>query len=170
MPVGERFYYRQASKVIDGTRCNDESFDVCVDGECRPVGCDMMLGSPAREDKCRKCAGDGSSCNTVHGIVDTNNFIVGYNDVLLIPAGATNIEIKEIAPSNNYLAVRNLSAHYHLNGNWKIDFPGPMNFAGSYWHYERKPRGFAAPDHLSCLGSTTEPVFLVVSTVRYLMN
>ncbi len=35
MPVGERFYYRHKAKVIDGTRCNDESFDVCVDGTCQ---------------------------------------------------------------------------------------------------------------------------------------
>lgn len=35
MPRGERFYYRHKAKVIDGTRCNDESLDVCVDGECQ---------------------------------------------------------------------------------------------------------------------------------------
>lgn len=27
----------------------------------------------------------------------------GYNDILLIPAGATNIKVKEIQPTNNYL-------------------------------------------------------------------
>lgn len=35
MPRGERFYYRHKSKVIDGTRCNDQSVDVCVDGQCQ---------------------------------------------------------------------------------------------------------------------------------------
>lgn len=35
MPRGERFYYRQSPKVVDGTRCNDESFDVCVNGVCQ---------------------------------------------------------------------------------------------------------------------------------------
>lgn len=34
MPKGERFYYQHASKVVDGTLCNDESSDVCVDGQC----------------------------------------------------------------------------------------------------------------------------------------
>lgn len=29
--------------------------------------------------------------------------ILGYNDILLIPAGATNIVVEEVAPSNNYL-------------------------------------------------------------------
>lgn len=166
MPRGERFYFRHKSKVTDGTRCNAESLDVCVDGQCQKVGCDMMLGSTAVEDKCRQCAGDGSSCKTVSGLLDMNNMQVGYNDVLLIPAGATNIEIREIAPSNNYLAIRNQSSHYYLNGNWRIDFPRPLNFAGCFWHYERKPQGFAAPDHLSCIGATTEAVFVVVSEFK----
>lgn len=35
MPKGERFYYRHAEKVIDGTKCyNDGSLDICVDGQC----------------------------------------------------------------------------------------------------------------------------------------
>jgi hypothetical protein len=39
----------------------------------QPVGCDMMLGSSAREDKCRECGGDGSSCNTVRGILEMDD-------------------------------------------------------------------------------------------------
>jgi len=34
------------------------------------VGCDGELGSAAEEDKCRVCAGDGSSCHTISGMVD----------------------------------------------------------------------------------------------------
>uniref|UniRef100_A0A182T0M5 ADAM_spacer1 domain-containing protein n=1 Tax=Anopheles maculatus TaxID=74869 RepID=A0A182T0M5_9DIPT len=162
MPVGERFYYRHRAKVTDGTRCNDESFDVCVDGTCQPVGCDMMLGSEAKEDKCRICRGDGSSCKTVSGLLDANNLQVGYNDLVLIPSGATNVLISERAPSNNYLAIRNLTGFYHLNGNYRIDFPRTIHFAGSDWHYERRPQGFAAPDRLTCQGPTTESVYLVL--------
>jgi hypothetical protein len=39
----------------------------------QPVGCDMMLGSTAREDKCRECGGDGSSCNTVRGLLEMDD-------------------------------------------------------------------------------------------------
>nr|XP_029723407.1 papilin-like isoform X4 [Aedes albopictus] len=162
MPIGERFYYRHKAKVTDGTRCNDDSFDVCVDGTCQAVGCDMMLGSNAKEDKCRTCQGDGSGCKTVTGLLDANNLQVGYNDLLLIPAGATNIAISERGPSNNYLAIRNLTGFYHLNGNYRIDFPRAIHFAGSDWHYERRPQGFAAPDKLTCLGPTSESVYLVL--------
>ena len=40
------------------------------------------------------CAPDGLPIQTV---------ILGYNDVLLIPAGATSIDISEESSSNNYL-------------------------------------------------------------------
>lgn len=41
------------------------------------VGCDMMLGSDTREDACRECGGDGSDCNTVAGLFDTDDLQVG---------------------------------------------------------------------------------------------
>lgn len=162
MPRGERYYVRHKQHVIDGTRCNAETADVCVAGECQKVGCDMMLGSEAREDKCGRCSGDGTSCRTTTGQLNANDMQMGYNDVLLIPAGATNIYIKEAMPSNNYLAVRNASGNYYLNGNWRIDLPNTLHFAGAVWHYDRKPQGFAAPDQLTCHGPTTEPVYLVL--------
>ncbi|TMW43878.1 hypothetical protein DOY81_011040 [Sarcophaga bullata] len=162
MPKGERFYNRHKAKVIDGTRCNDQSLDVCVDGQCQPVGCDMMLGSEAKEDNCRQCGGNGETCRTITDRFTTNNLAAGYNDILLVPSGATNIRVQETVPSNNYLSCRNLSSHYYLNGNWRIDFPRPMFFAGSWWNYQRKPAGFAAPDYLSCRGPITESIFIVM--------
>ncbi|XP_032578299.1 papilin isoform X5 [Drosophila sechellia] len=162
MPKGERFYYRQREKVVDGTRCNDKELDVCVNGECMPVGCDMMLGSDAKEDKCRKCGGDGSTCKTIRNTITTKDLAPGYNDLLLLPEGATNIRIEETVPSSNYLACRNHSGHYYLNGDWRIDFPRPMFFANSWWNYQRKPMGFAAPDQLTCSGPISESLFIVM--------
>lgn len=89
-----------------------------------------MLGSTAKEDQCRVCGGDGTTCTSVQGIAQQNDFQTGtylkyltsfcpkgsnrlsfkwhnlptgYNDVLLIPVGATNIKIREVKSSNNYL-------------------------------------------------------------------
>ncbi len=72
MPRGERFYYRHARTVVDGTGCDlgDGARRVCVAGDCRPVGCDGLLGSTAREDKCRVCGGDGSGCATSEGTLE----------------------------------------------------------------------------------------------------
>lgn len=41
------------------------------------VGCDMMLGSNAREDKCRECRGNGSNCITTAGLLDSQDLIMG---------------------------------------------------------------------------------------------
>ncbi|GJQ76338.1 hypothetical protein Trydic_g2060 [Trypoxylus dichotomus] len=162
MPRGERFYYRHKLQVVDGTKCSDESLDVCVEGKCQPVGCDMMLGSDAREDQCRVCEGDGSTCNTMSGLLDMQDLQVGYNDVLLIPSGAVNIKVREVDRSNNYLAIRNASGHYYLNGNWRIDFPRTIELAGTKFHYERSPQGFSAPDTLTSLGPIEESLFIVL--------
>lgn len=34
MPRGERFYYRHKRKVVDGTTCEEDKLDICVDGKC----------------------------------------------------------------------------------------------------------------------------------------
>ncbi|XP_022174083.1 papilin isoform X3 [Myzus persicae] len=162
MPKGERFYYRHRNKVIDGTTCDEEKLDVCVDGKCLSVGCDNLLGSPVREDRCRNCGGDGSNCNTVQGILDMNDLQYGYTDILLIPAGATNIRVREIQPSNNYLAIRNISGHYYLNGNWKIDYPRSLKICNSVFHYERKKRALYTPEIITALGPISEAIYIVL--------
>lgn len=43
------------------------------------MGCDNILGSDAKEDRCRVCGGDGSTCETTEGL---------FNDSL--PRGGKN--------------------------------------------------------------------------------
>uniref|UniRef100_A0AAX7UTW2 ADAMTS-like 3 n=1 Tax=Astatotilapia calliptera TaxID=8154 RepID=A0AAX7UTW2_ASTCA len=56
-----------APKVLDGTRCRADAFDMCISGVCQEVGCDRQLASGAREDNCGVCGGDGSTCRLVRG-------------------------------------------------------------------------------------------------------
>uniref|UniRef100_A0A672Y8I8 ADAMTS-like 3 n=1 Tax=Sphaeramia orbicularis TaxID=375764 RepID=A0A672Y8I8_9TELE len=56
-----------APKVLDGTRCRSDAFDMCISGVCQEVGCDRQLASGAREDNCGVCGGDGSTCRLVRG-------------------------------------------------------------------------------------------------------
>ncbi|KAM9366905.1 ADAMTS-like protein 3 [Symphorus nematophorus] len=56
-----------APKVLDGTRCRADAFDMCISGVCQEVGCDRRLASGAREDNCGVCAGDGTTCRLVRG-------------------------------------------------------------------------------------------------------
>lgn len=38
-------YYLLKEKVIDGTVCGPDTYDICVNGICRTAGCDHVLGS-----------------------------------------------------------------------------------------------------------------------------
>ncbi|XP_062522651.1 A disintegrin and metalloproteinase with thrombospondin motifs 20-like isoform X2 [Corticium candelabrum] len=82
--------------VIDGTRCNANSFDVCVQGSCKPAGCDHRVMATSVLDKCGVCRGNGSSCilNKGHTAGDKRNFIkTKYVTVLTVPAGSSGIDI-----------------------------------------------------------------------------
>lgn len=48
--------------VADGTDCEKNSLDKCIEGQCTKVGCDGIIGSTAVVDRCGVCNGDGSSC------------------------------------------------------------------------------------------------------------
>uniref|UniRef100_A0A8C5W708 ADAM metallopeptidase with thrombospondin type 1 motif 20 n=1 Tax=Leptobrachium leishanense TaxID=445787 RepID=A0A8C5W708_9ANUR len=64
---GTSSYYPLKDRVIDGTPCGPETDDVCVQGLCRQAGCDHVLNSKARKDKCGVCGGDNTSCKTLEG-------------------------------------------------------------------------------------------------------
>uniref|UniRef100_A0A7N8Y828 ADAMTS-like 3 n=1 Tax=Mastacembelus armatus TaxID=205130 RepID=A0A7N8Y828_9TELE len=64
---GKSLTVELAPKVLDGTRCRADAFDMCISGVCQEVGCDRQLASGAREDNCGVCAGDGSTCRLVRG-------------------------------------------------------------------------------------------------------
>ncbi|XP_013413578.1 ADAMTS-like protein 3 isoform X2 [Lingula anatina] len=61
-PKGHDFGVMLAPKVLDGTRCNPTSLDMCINGECRTVGCDHVLDSKTVVDACGVCGGDSSTC------------------------------------------------------------------------------------------------------------
>lgn len=59
---GHNIVTQLAPKVLDGTRCREGSLDMCINGKCQPVGCDLQLGSTKKVDACGVCGGDGASC------------------------------------------------------------------------------------------------------------
>ncbi|XP_078594813.1 A disintegrin and metalloproteinase with thrombospondin motifs 9-like isoform X2 [Branchiostoma floridae x Branchiostoma japonicum] len=136
-------YYRLKNKVIDGTPCGPDTNDICVQGMCRRAGCDRVLNSKARRDKCGVCGGDNSSCKTVAGTFNLIQY--GYNDVATIPRGATNIDIRQHGyygrvDDDNYLALRRSNGEYILNGNFVVSMfkreirvagPAVLEYSGS---------------------------------------
>ncbi|KAM4537943.1 A disintegrin and metalloproteinase with thrombospondin motifs 1 [Fundulus diaphanus] len=120
---GTGYFFVLKPKVADGTACSPDSTSVCVQGQCVKAGCDRIIGSNRRFDKCGVCGGDGSSCKKVSGSLERAR--PGYQDVVTIPAGATHLDVKQRSPGNSrqdnsYLAVRHLDGTYLLNGDYKL--------------------------------------------------
>ncbi|XP_019903923.1 A disintegrin and metalloproteinase with thrombospondin motifs 15 isoform X2 [Esox lucius] len=120
---GTGYFYVLAPKVVDGTPCSPDSSAVCVQGKCIKAGCDSKLGSNKKFDKCGICGGDNKSCKKVSGLFAKP--IHGYNFVVMLPVGASNVDIRQrgykgMVGDDNYLAVKNSQGQYLLNGNYVV--------------------------------------------------
>uniref|UniRef100_A0A3Q2FGJ9 ADAMTS like 5 n=1 Tax=Cyprinodon variegatus TaxID=28743 RepID=A0A3Q2FGJ9_CYPVA len=154
LAVGHNFYYN-FGHVLDGTTCNKESGAVCVNGRCLKPGCDSILGSKQQEDACMVCGGHNTTCLHHKSVYQRGPF--GYNEVTMIPAGATHIRVTD--NSRNYLALQNGRAQFVINGNWKISVPGEYSIAGTKLLYRRSAdtwESFEVP------GPTQEDLHLMV--------
>ncbi|KAI4568408.1 hypothetical protein MJT46_008206 [Ovis ammon polii x Ovis aries] len=160
IPKGESFYYKHKEAVVDGTPCEPGKRDICVDGSCRVVGCDHHLDSSKEEDKCLRCGGDGTTCYPVMGVFEANDLSRGYNQILIVPMGATSIRIEEAAASRNFLAVKSIRGEYYLNGHWTIEGARALPVASTLLHYERGAEGDLAPERLHARGPTSEPLVI----------
>ncbi|XP_029399244.1 A disintegrin and metalloproteinase with thrombospondin motifs 7 isoform X2 [Mus pahari] len=144
--------------VVDGTPCYQSrvSRDICLNGICKNVGCDFVIDSGAEEDRCGVCRGDGSTCQTVSRTFKEAEG-QGYVDVGLIPAGAREILIEEVAEAANFLALRSEDPDkYFLNGGWTIQWNGDYRVAGTTFTYARKGNW----ENLTSPGPTSEPVWI----------
>ncbi|CAL8274293.1 unnamed protein product [Merluccius merluccius] len=160
MPRGENFFYRHRSSVADGTPCHPGRRDVCVDGVCKRLGCDNLLESPQQEDACLQCGGNGQSCRLVQKTFSVPSLPTGYNQMFIIPVGATSIRITETTPTRNYLAIKNLRGEYYLNGHWVIEFSRSTPVAGTVLYYQRGAEGGNTPETIIGRGPTTEPLVI----------
>lgn len=117
-------YYQLKDKVVDGTPCSPDNHDICVNGMCEKAGCDHVLGSDSKLDLCGVCGGNNSSCEKVMGRHNTSQH--GYSKVLRIPAGSSNLDIRQrgyngSSKDDNYLAlVDSVTGEYVLNGNYVL--------------------------------------------------
>uniref|UniRef100_A0A3Q3LBZ3 ADAM metallopeptidase with thrombospondin type 1 motif, 6 n=1 Tax=Mastacembelus armatus TaxID=205130 RepID=A0A3Q3LBZ3_9TELE len=162
---GYNFYTERSPAVIDGTRCQVDSLDICINGECKHVGCDNILGSDAKEDRCRVCGGDGSTCEATEGLFNGSLPRGGYMEVVQIPKGSVHIEIKELPVFLSIsalcvcLALKSEADDYYINGAWTIDWPRKFDIAGTTFHYKRPSD---EPESLEALGATTETLTVMV--------
>uniref|UniRef100_A0A8C5RUR5 ADAMTS like 4 n=1 Tax=Laticauda laticaudata TaxID=8630 RepID=A0A8C5RUR5_LATLA len=142
-PLGYRFYVRHTEKVQDGTPCEASSQDICVAGQCLTPGCDGILGSNRTLDKCGVCGGDHTTCKLVWGNYSETNVPIGYHRILQIPAGAAQIQVREMARSPNYLGRSRM-------------IPGSAGLAGTIFVYSDREEG----ELLTAEGPTTKALDL----------
>ncbi|NXX43523.1 ATS7 metalloproteinase, partial [Tricholaema leucomelas] len=157
-PEDEYFAEKLRDAVIDGTPCYEmnASRDVCINGICKNVGCDYEIDSNAVEDRCGVCHGDGSTCHTVKRTFEDSEGL-GYVDIGIIPVGAREIRIEEVAEAGNFLALRSEDPEkYFLNGGWTIQWNGDYRVAGTTFTYKRTGNW----ENLTSPGPTVEPVWI----------
>ncbi|XP_014743288.1 PREDICTED: A disintegrin and metalloproteinase with thrombospondin motifs 7 [Sturnus vulgaris] len=157
-PEREFFAEKLRDAVLDGTPCydSDSSRDICINGICKNVGCDYEIDSQAVEDRCGVCHGDGSTCHTVHKTFEDSEGL-GYVDIGIIPVGAREIRIEEVAEAGNFLALRSEDPEkYFLNGGWTIQWNGDYKVAGTTFTYKRTGNW----ENLTSPGPTVEPVWI----------
>ncbi|KAG5270363.1 hypothetical protein AALO_G00191800 [Alosa alosa] len=145
---GKSLVLELAPKVLDGTRCRTDSFDMCISGICQEVGCDRQLGSNAKEDNCGVCAGDGSTCRLVRG--QTLSHVSPdepVKTVIEIPLGSRNLRITAKGPDVIIVEAQTVQGRreeqvlsvpgWHVLGNTTVEFqrgpdrqtlrsPGPL--------------------------------------------
>ncbi|XP_015186085.1 PREDICTED: ADAMTS-like protein 4 isoform X2 [Polistes dominula] len=149
--VGEPFYATLEPSVIDGTPCDGPNLRghntgismerterwLCVAGQCKPVGCDGVIGSGATMDACGICGGRGQGCRSFEGIFMEPILPKGHYSITTIPKGAMSLNISELRYSSNYLALRDSNGSYILNGPWSYSPSGTYKAAGTTLTYQR---------------------------------
>ncbi|XP_076803513.1 A disintegrin and metalloproteinase with thrombospondin motifs 7-like isoform X2 [Clavelina lepadiformis] len=155
------FADRLRDKVVDGTKCftKNHAKDICVDGICKRLGCDLKIDSMAREDKCGVCRGDGSTCTEIESSFDVKRGNE-YEQVGLLPMGARNIKVVETRPSLNYLALKSpVDNDYYLNGNYTIQWDFMFELAGTTFTYQRINKTL---DNITAEGPLTHDLMVMV--------
>uniref|UniRef100_A0A672GMH5 ADAM metallopeptidase with thrombospondin type 1 motif, 9 n=1 Tax=Salarias fasciatus TaxID=181472 RepID=A0A672GMH5_SALFA len=169
--AGSTAYYQLRDRVIDGTPCGPDTNDICVQGLCRQAGCDHVLNSKARRDKCGVCGGDNSSCKTVAGTFNIVRY--GYNEVVRIPSGATNIDVRQHSYSgkpedDNYLAISNSRGEFLLNGDFVVSmFKREIKVGNAIIEYSGSDHGV---ERINCTDRIEEEIIVQVLSVGNLYN
>ncbi|XP_062478131.1 A disintegrin and metalloproteinase with thrombospondin motifs 1 [Pezoporus occidentalis] len=163
---GTGYFFVLQPKVVDGTLCSPDSTSVCVQGQCVKAGCDRMIGSNKKFDKCGICGGNGSTCKKVSGTLVRAK--PGYHDVVTIPAGATNIEVKQrnhrgARHDGSFLAIKAADGTYVLNGDYTLStLEQDITYKGSVLRYSGSS---AALERIRSFSPLKEPLTIQVLTV-----
>ncbi|XP_053421373.1 A disintegrin and metalloproteinase with thrombospondin motifs 1 [Nycticebus coucang] len=160
------YFFVLQPKVIDGTPCSPDSTSVCVQGQCVKAGCDRIIDSKKKFDKCGICGGNGSTCKKISGSVTSAK--PGYHDIVTIPTGATNIEVKQrnqrgSRNNGSFLAIKAADGTYILNGDFTLStLEQDITYKGVVLRYSGSS---AALERIRSFSPLKEPLTIQVLTV-----
>lgn len=127
----------------NGTPCGREmgSLDMCLDGKCSKIGCDLVLNSQSIFDSCGICNGNGTQCRKIigtHEDVPDAEISRGYEYVTTIPSHAKLIHLQERGVSSNFVALIDTENNFPiLNWNYRVQWSGLYTFGGFSVNYTR---------------------------------
>ncbi|XP_078372204.1 A disintegrin and metalloproteinase with thrombospondin motifs 6-like isoform X1 [Oculina patagonica] len=150
------WYY---GSVPDGFRCTDrpDIFDVCIGGKCRAVGCDHVLESGAKKDRCGICGGNGETCILVNSSYTKDARNYGFdkeNLIVVLPVGTANAIFKQRKVGYNMLGIKD-----HLTGQYIIKLPSwsvAVYYNGTRIEYKHEENRFN--DSIMVDGPTKVPL------------
>ncbi|XP_075981264.1 ADAMTS-like protein 4 [Anticarsia gemmatalis] len=150
-PLGQHFY-ASLSLVADGTPCTKQGGRaICVQGTCRAVGHESVLAvSSSRELRCGR--------RLVSGLFSRPRLPLGYSYVTTVPRGACRLNVSEIMPSDNYIALKISNGSYIMNGEFAVSAPGTYEAAGARFLYTRH----AGQDHVFVHGPVHHPIDIMI--------
>uniref|UniRef100_A0A8C6VJ02 ADAMTS like 3 n=1 Tax=Naja naja TaxID=35670 RepID=A0A8C6VJ02_NAJNA len=135
--LGRPLIVELAPKVLDGTRCNAKSLDMCISGICQAVGCDRQLGSHAKEDNCGVCSGDGSTCRLVRGQTKTHLSSEKREETMIaVPHGSRSARITIKGPAQ--LAIESKTVQGDT-GQHSFNVPGTYIIENTTVEFQKGP-------------------------------
>ncbi|KAF9424823.1 hypothetical protein HW555_000124 [Spodoptera exigua] len=95
------------------------------------VGREGVLSSASsRELRCGR--------RLVSGLFSRPRLPLGYSYVTTVPRGACRLNVSEIMPSENYIALKISNGSYIMNGEFAVSAPGTYEAAGARFVYTRQ--------------------------------
>ncbi|KAL9963366.1 hypothetical protein ACROYT_G026876 [Oculina patagonica] len=142
--------------VADGTRCKKDSsvYDVCISGVCKAAGCNQVLGSNQRIDRCGVCGGNGNTCKHVKDVYIKQWDQIGKQNADLIvelPPGTMSATFLEKSATYNKIGIMTKDGDFLINPDTAKNVK--LSYAGANIIYTKKKKRYA--DRLVISGPTT---------------
>ncbi|XP_067620224.1 thrombospondin type-1 domain-containing protein 4-like [Eurosta solidaginis] len=162
-PSGSAIFVSMNQSVTDGTTCGRPAVyythyyrrrAVCVEGICRAVHESGAIRPATTNDAQTKCG--SVLCEIVSEVFSKAKLGYGYNYVHTIPTGAMNLTVKQLARSDNLLALKTIEDMFLINGNNHPSESGTFQYNDDTYDYNRESGVITAK------GPISRPIMLLL--------